>query len=111
GTTYGLVFRVEDGYWENVRVSIDSETGSGRITSKAEIVEVEQFQGTPPDDTSDDQTDDFDTDDSANIVELDSDQDTLILGHIEMHVDHVLVTPPAGSQVVDVIVPETDEFS
>ena len=34
GVTYGLVFRVEDGYWDNVKVHIDSETGSGRITSR-----------------------------------------------------------------------------
>jgi hypothetical protein len=63
GVTYGLVFRVEDddnlelavldpagpgefilefdGTGENITAIVDSETGSGRITSHAEIVDVE----------------------------------------------------------------------
>jgi hypothetical protein len=44
GVNYGLVFRMEsDDLFDmpNVTVSIDSETGSARIFSKAEIVEVD----------------------------------------------------------------------
>jgi hypothetical protein len=43
GKTYGLVFRVEDtGAFPipNVEIRIDSETGSARITSKAEITDI-----------------------------------------------------------------------
>jgi hypothetical protein len=67
GVTIGLVFRIEDEDEANVNVRIDSETGSARITSKAEILNV---QGD------------------------------------EQHVGHVLVTPSAGSQSVDVIDPD-----
>jgi hypothetical protein len=41
GITYGLVFRIEDEDEANVEVRIDSETGSARITSHAEIVDVD----------------------------------------------------------------------
>jgi hypothetical protein len=41
GVTYGLVFHVEDSYGENVAIRIDSETGSARITSQAEILDYE----------------------------------------------------------------------
>jgi hypothetical protein len=41
GETYGLVFRVEDDDGENVTVRIDSETGSARIESQAEIVDFD----------------------------------------------------------------------
>jgi hypothetical protein len=67
--TYGVVFRVEDSAnnSENVTVRIDSETGSAKITSKAE-----DLSGNP-----------------AN-------------GDI----GHILVTPPASTQVVDTMDPD-----
>ncbi len=40
GVTHGLVFRVEDSYRDNVAIRIDSETGSARITSQAEILDI-----------------------------------------------------------------------
>jgi hypothetical protein len=73
GATYGLVFRAdEDDLFDmpNVTIRIDSETGSAKITSKAEILDIENgFQ----------------------IIE----------------VGHVLVTPPASTQVVDTIDPDS----
>jgi hypothetical protein len=45
GKTYGLVFHLENEYGENVEIRIDSETGSARITSKAEYLDYND--GTP----------------------------------------------------------------
>ena len=108
GQTYGLVFRVEDGYWDNVQVAIDSETGSGRITSQAEIVAVEEFIRRGDDDGDQEDLGD------AGTAELDDDPDTdsqdEIIGHLEFNVAHVLVVPSTLSQVVDVIVPETEDI-
>jgi hypothetical protein len=97
GKTYGLVFRLEDAEThenigeadqsivdfdagsENVEVRIDSETGSARITSKAEIVDVEE--------TEDERSD-------GNEDEI-----------YAANVDHVLITSGVGTQVVDTISP------
>jgi hypothetical protein len=42
GPTYGLVVRLTDDTDGNIEIHIDSETGSARITSKAEIVDFEE---------------------------------------------------------------------
>ncbi len=86
GETHGLVFHLEDDYNLDAQVQIDSETGSARITSKAEILSWEDGRV---------------VNDTSNEVQAQA------IGY--PNVGHLLVTPSVETQNVDVI--EPDDFN